>query len=96
MIKTADYEKAMDPEVWPYRVGIRHFKPQRRNKQGMSWEQQSQQNGGGNVNQHPSGRRPQPVGRYRQQPQQEKPFNLDVQNRYLVLTDGNGEAVYYN
>ena len=96
LIKTADYEKAMDPEVWPYRVGIRHFKPQRRSRQGMSWEQQTQQNGG-HVNQHPNRRPgPGPGGRYRQQSQQEKPFNLDVQNRYMILTDGNGDAVHYN
>jgi galactitol-specific phosphotransferase system IIB component len=46
VVKTADYEKAMDPEVWPYRVGVRHFKPPRRSRQGMTWNEQSQQNGG--------------------------------------------------
>ena len=25
VIKPADYEKAMNPEVWPYRVGVRHY-----------------------------------------------------------------------
>ena len=48
VIKLADYEKAMKPEVWPYRVGVRHFKPPRRN-QGMSWNEQSEQAGGGHV-----------------------------------------------
>ena len=35
----------MNPEIWPYRVGVRHFKPPRRS-QGMSWQHQSQQSGG--------------------------------------------------
>ena len=46
VVKLSDYEKAMKPEVWPYRVGVRHYKPPRRNAQGMSWKQQSQQTGG--------------------------------------------------
>ena len=46
VVKLSDYEKAMQPEVWPYRLGVWHYKPQRRNQQGMSWQQQSQQAGG--------------------------------------------------
>ena len=44
VIKLSDYEKAMRPEIWPYRVGVRHYKPPRRT--GMSWQQQSRQSGG--------------------------------------------------
>ena len=25
-VKAADYEAALKPEVWPYRVGVRHYK----------------------------------------------------------------------
>ena len=28
-IKVADYDKAMKPDVWPYRVGVRRFIPKR-------------------------------------------------------------------
>ena len=48
VVKLTDYEKAMNPEIWPYRVGVRHYKPPRRN--GISWQQQTSQ-GGGYVNQ---------------------------------------------
>ena len=48
VVKLTDYEKAMNPEIWPYRVGVRHYKPPRRN--GISWQQQTSQ-GGGHVNQ---------------------------------------------
>ena len=43
-IKAAEYDKAMKPEVWPYRVGVRHYKPKRRTN--PSWNDQSAQSGG--------------------------------------------------
>ena len=43
-IKIADFDKAMDPNVWPYRVGVRRFRPHRP-KQG-TWASQSAQSGG--------------------------------------------------
>ena len=43
VIKLTDYEKAMNPGMWPYRVGVRHYKPPRRT--GISWQQQSSNNG---------------------------------------------------
>ena len=42
-IKASDYEKAMKPEVWPYRVGVRRFIPKR--PKG-DWASQSSQSGG--------------------------------------------------
>ena len=39
VIKLTDYERAMNPDIWPYRVGVRHYKPPRRT--GISWQQQS-------------------------------------------------------
>lgn len=46
-IKASEYEKAMNPDVWPYRVGVRHFiPPKRKPQQQQSWEAQSAQAGG--------------------------------------------------
>ena len=42
-IKAADYDKAMMPEVWPYRVGVRRFIPRR--PKG-DWASQSSKAGG--------------------------------------------------
>ena len=44
-IRPEDYEKALNPEVWPYRVGVRPYRQRRRIQQG-SWLQQSNQAGG--------------------------------------------------
>ena len=44
-IKAADYDKAMQPEVWPYRVGVRRFIPKRPRN---DWASQSA-NSGGNI-----------------------------------------------
>ena len=48
IVKLSDYEKAMKPDIWPYRVGVRHFKPPRRT--GLNWQQQSSQSGGNLLN----------------------------------------------
>ena len=48
-IKAAQLDKAMDPGVWPYRVGVRHFRAPKRSRQGAgdgSWASQSAQSGG--------------------------------------------------
>jgi hypothetical protein len=42
-IKVADYDKAMNPSVWPYFVGVRRFKPKRYSN---NWADQSKQSGG--------------------------------------------------
>ena len=42
-IKVADYENAMNPAVWPFRVGVRRFKPKRFSN---NWADQSKQSGG--------------------------------------------------
>ena len=94
VVKLSDYEKAMQPEVWPYRVGVWHYKPQRRNQQGMSWQQQSQQAGG-----QPQ-QRQQPPARVAggpRAPRAAKPsFTLDLNNKYQLLTDENGEVFIVN
>ena len=33
-IKASDYDKALKPEVWPLRVGVRLFRPKRSDNQG--------------------------------------------------------------
>ena len=42
-IKVADYDKALNPDVWPYRVGVRRYRPQRTKS---NWASQSAQSGG--------------------------------------------------
>ena len=44
-IKPEDYELALSPDVWPYRVGVRLYKNKRRQFEN-SWQQQSGQTGG--------------------------------------------------
>ena len=39
-VKAADYEAALKPEVWPYRVGVRHYRAPRREKPESSWQGQ--------------------------------------------------------
>ena len=43
-VKASDFERAMTPEVWPYRVGVRHYIPPKRKPQ--TWQAQSAQLGG--------------------------------------------------
>ena len=87
VIKLADYEKAMNPEMWPYRVGVRHFRAPKR--QGISWSHQTGQTRNG---QHTG---QQAVHQYRQNtaiqnraPQHcPSPFSLELRNRYQALAD---------
>ena len=43
-VKPEEYEAALKPEVWPYRVGVRHFKAPRRVEN--SWQGQADRAGG--------------------------------------------------
>ena len=45
-VKPADYEAALKPEVWPYRVAVRHYRAPRRDRAGGSWQAQSEKTGG--------------------------------------------------
>ena len=89
-IKPEDYEKALNPEVWPYRVGVRPFKQKRNQYQQNSWQQQSGQ-AGGNVmmSQGNNQRRNQPSGMMNQPSFQPSgtaasSSQLDTSNRYVV------------
>ena len=42
-VKPADYEAVLKPEVWPYRVAVRHYRAPRRDG---SWQGQSGKSGG--------------------------------------------------
>ena len=45
--KAADYESALKPEVWPYRVAVRHYRAPKRDRAGDgSWQGQSTRSGG--------------------------------------------------
>ena len=48
-VKAAQLKKAMDPSVWPFRVGVRHYRAPQRSNRGAgdgSWASQSAQTGG--------------------------------------------------
>ena len=102
VVKLSDYEKAMQPDIWPYRVGVRHYRPPKRSLQGPSWQQQSSMAGGivqsqdGNNKQASSSRSnasratvPSVIV------PQSSPFNLDLQNKYQALTD-NSDEIFVN
>ena len=48
--KAFEVEKAMQPDMWPFRLGVRYFKAESRrpSREGgsMSWKEQSAQSGG--------------------------------------------------
>ena len=46
IIKASDYEAALKPEVWPYRVGVRHYRAKRPDREIKGWSGQSRQSGG--------------------------------------------------
>ena len=46
-VKAAEYESALKPEVWPYRVSVRHYRaPRRPDRADSGWRGQSRQSGG--------------------------------------------------
>ena len=45
-IALADYEKALNPDVWPYRVAVRPFRPSRKDRDQKSFEYQFGRSGG--------------------------------------------------
>ena len=58
-VKPADYEAALKPEVWPYRVAVRHYRAPRRERSEGTWQAQSGRSGG-NINRD-QGRRQETV-----------------------------------
>ena len=45
-VKPKEYKDALKPEVWPYRVGVRHYRAPRRYRSDRNWEGQSRRSGG--------------------------------------------------
>ena len=45
-IAVSDYDKALNPEVWPYRVAVRPFRPSRKDRDQKSLEYQFGRSGG--------------------------------------------------
>ena len=45
-IAISDYDKALNPEVWPYRVAVRPFRPSRKDRDQKSLEYQFGRSGG--------------------------------------------------
>ena len=47
-VKASDYEVALKPEVWPYRVAVRHYRAPKRDRLSgtNTWQGQSRQSGG--------------------------------------------------
>ena len=44
-VKASEHEKAMMPEIWPYRVAVRYWRAERRPRQG-GWDRQAATSGG--------------------------------------------------
>jgi hypothetical protein len=97
-VKAGQYEKALMPEVWPYRVAVRHF---RAPKCEGSWSEQSGRTGG-RIGDQPGGRnggrppqhRPSagqlPVGHpnqrtNKQQVMKQTPDTIPLRNLYQLL-----------
>ena len=78
-IKAAEYEKAIKPDVWPYRVGVRLFKQfrEKRDDQPPSWNAQQ---------------RPQNTNR--SQPLAQPGTPVSTNNRYTVLRTVQDQEVY--
>ena len=83
-IAIEDYEKALNPEVWPYRVAVRTFRPSRRNRDQQSMEAQFGRTGGVFHNQQ---QQPRHHHRQHQQPAGQAPEVLEVSNQYDILAD---------
>ena len=46
VVKASQYESALKPEVWPYRVGVRHYRAPRRDRLDNTWQNQAERPGG--------------------------------------------------
>ena len=75
-VTSSEYEKAMNPEMWPFRVGVRHFKAaSRRPEQDAAGQVQEEVQGGGDRSQ---GAR---LGRQQQQQPQGPPGSREYGQR---------------
>ena len=95
-VKASEHVKAMNPEVWPYRVGVRYFRAPPRTRQGAgngSWANQAAHAGGwveeGQGNRRQSRKQHQNGAPSRGQDQGNVPVvaNMLNQNQFAVLSE---------
>ena len=94
-IAISDYEKALNPEVWPYRVAVRAFRPARRDREQKNMEYQFGRSGGVVNHQRSRDTQQQPQQQQQQQPQQRQPQQnqsqtqdtIETSNRFDVLAE---------
>ena len=85
-IKPEDYDKALQQDARPYRVGVRIYKPKRRQQQQNSWNQQSSQTGGNIMDQTRNNRsyKDRRPGHQQMETSNVNRSYLDTHNRYEV------------
>ena len=81
-MKAAQYEKVLMPDIWPYRVAVRHYRPPKRPEQ--SWGDQSNRTGGIISENHQAN-----LGRHNQsqQPSQLPSTPINTSNQFGILSD---------
>ena len=88
-IKAAQYTKAMDPDIWPLRVGVRHYRQPRRDQNtGNSWNDQTNKSGGVINQQRSTQRRYPQQQQYQPQPQGQQQQHYNQQPRYYQQPQG--------
>ena len=93
IIKLSDYEKAMQPQMWPYRVGVRHYRPPRR-QQGPSWDQQTRRQPHQIERQPNQQKQPHVPVTQHDRSQVSSPFTLAVHNRFQPLAEQSNNEVF--
>ena len=87
-VKASELDKAMKPEVWPSRVGVRHYRAPQRSMQGEgegSWASQSAK-AGGRMEERVQGRRQPPrTPSIRQQQVNQPALKLMLENMFGLL-----------
>ena len=88
-IAIGDYEKALNPEVWPYRVAVRTFRPSKKDREQKSMEFQFGRSGGVLHNQRRPDQQQQQQQQHQQkdQPPQQQKEVVETSNRYDLLAD---------
>ena len=91
-VKASDLDKALKPEVWPSRVGVRLYRAPQRSRQGEgegSWASQSAKAGGhmeeGGQGRSQQGRRPPRTPSTRQQQFNQPALRLMIENMFSLL-----------
>ena len=93
-VKASELEKALKPEVWPSRVGVRHYRAPQRSRQGEgqgSWASQSAQAGGHmedlGQERRQQGNRPTRTPSSRQKQIDQPALRLMVENMFGLLEE---------